>query len=192
MGFKIKELPIKWERISQPFKPGKHRGIDLAAPTGRTVRACASGVVVAASYGAWDSSYGKMVAIRHSGGTYTNCAHLSKISVKVGQKVKAGTKIGECGSTGNSTGPHVHFEVHLERKWNRVNPAPYLNECIQDALKPKKKKKKPVKKKYYKVKRGDTLGEIAKKKGTTVKRLKVLNGIKNADLIYVGQKLRIR
>ena len=127
MGFSIKNKPITWRRISQYYKPRSHQGIDLAAPTGTPVYATQNGTVVAASYGAWDRSYGNMVAIYHGNGTYTNHAHLSKIKVRSGQKVKAGQLIGLCGSTGRSTGPHLHFEIHLGRKWNRVNPKPYLD-----------------------------------------------------------------
>lgn len=126
MSYICKYRPIKYKRISQYYKKKTHRGIDLAAPTGTAVYATCAGTVVAAKYGAWDSSYGNMVAIYHGNGDYTNHAHLSKIKVKVGQKVKAGQLIGLCGSTGHSTGPHVHFEVHKGRKWNRVNPWPYL------------------------------------------------------------------
>lgn len=126
MSYKCKYRPIRYKRISQYYKRRTHRGIDLAAPIGTPVYATCDGTVVAAKYGAWDSSYGKMVAIYHGGGDYTNHAHLSKIKVRVGQKVKAGQLIGLCGSTGHSTGPHVHFEVHKGRKWNRVNPWSYL------------------------------------------------------------------
>lgn len=139
MGFYLENKPMRWKRISQLYKKKTHRGIDLAAPTGTPVYATADGTVVSAKYGGWDRSYGNMVAIYHGRGTYTNHAHLSKIKVRVGQKVKAGQLIGLCGSTGNSTGPHLHFEIHLGRtgkngkwdgksgKWNRVNPKPYLD-----------------------------------------------------------------
>lgn len=127
MTFRLKNKPMKWKRISQPYKAKTHRGIDLAAPTGTPVYATADGTVVAASKGAWDWSYGNMVAIYHGHGNYTNHAHLSKIKVHVGQKVKAGQLIGLCGNTGRSFGSHLHFEIHLGRKWNRVNPKPYLD-----------------------------------------------------------------
>jgi hypothetical protein len=126
VSYTCKYRPIKYKRISQYYKSKTHRGIDLAAPTGTPVYATCAGTVVAAKYGAWDSSYGNMVALYHGGGDYTNHAHLSKIKVHVGQKVKAGQLIGLCGSTGHSTGPHVHFEIHKGRKWNRINPWPYL------------------------------------------------------------------
>lgn len=120
--------PIRIDRISQPFK-STHKGIDLVDKRGTKapVYATADGVVVAASNGAWDWSYGNMVAIYHGSGNYTNHAHLSSIKVKVGKKVKAGDLIGYQGSTGRSTGNHLHFEIHLGKKWDRVNPEPYLD-----------------------------------------------------------------
>lgn len=136
MAFYLQNKPMTWKRISQLYKRRTHRGIDLAAPIGTPVYAAQDGTVVAASYGAWDKSYGNMVAIYHRDGNYTNYAHLSKIKTRVGKKVKAGDLIGLCGSTGRSTGPHLHFEVHLGRKWNRVNPKPYIDK----AHKPKKTK----------------------------------------------------
>lgn len=121
---KLKRKPCSYTRISQKFS-SKHKGLDMVNVKGTTVYATDDGIVVAASYGAWDSSYGNMVAIKHSWG-YTNHAHLSKMSVKVGAKVSAGSKIGEIGSTGNSTGNHLHFEVHIPNKWDRKDPEDYF------------------------------------------------------------------
>lgn len=128
---KFKYKPCAWTRISQYFKEASHKGIDLANVTGTPIYAVADGVVVAAGDSPWDSkgSYGLEVAISHGGGDYTNYAHLSKICVKLNAKVKAGDKIGEMGSTGNSTGPHLHFEYHDGKKWNRVNPKPLIDEA---------------------------------------------------------------
>ena len=130
MSLILKNKPCEYTGISQPYKPGKHRGIDLVNHklySKTPIRATADGVVVAASKGAWDKSYGNMVAVYHGDGNYTNHAHLSKISVKVGQKVKAGDLLGYMGTTGNSTGIHLHFEVHLGKKWNRVDPKPFMD-----------------------------------------------------------------
>lgn len=129
MTLKLKSRPIKWTRISRGFS-SRHKGIDLVAPTGTKIYAAQAGVVVAASYGTWDWSYGYHVAIRHSDGSFTNYAHMSKIKTSVGKKVKAGQLIGLCGSSGNSTGPHCHFEVHEARKWNRVDPWPYIQMAL--------------------------------------------------------------
>lgn len=152
MGFYLECKPCKWTRISQLYKKKTHRGIDLAAPTGTPVYATADGTVVSAKYGGWDASYGKMVAIYHGGGTYTNHAHLSKIKVRVGQKVKAGQVIGLVGSTGRSTGPHLHFEIHLGAKWNRIDPKPYLDKAGKQKKTTKKKTVTYTKGKTYTLK----------------------------------------
>ncbi|SCK58323.1 M23 family metallopeptidase [Streptomyces sp. WMMB 322] len=91
----------------------KHSGQDFAVPTGTPVKAVASGTVVKAGPGgAGDgSSYGNAIVIKHKNGTYSQYAHLSKVNVKPGQQVKTGQKIGLSGSTGNSSGPHLHFEI---------------------------------------------------------------------------------
>jgi murein DD-endopeptidase MepM/ murein hydrolase activator NlpD len=92
-----------------------HTGQDFAAPAGTPALAVSSGRV---SFVGWDGGYGNLVRIRHAGGVETFYGHLSSTSVTVGQKVKAGQQIGEVGTTGNSTGPHLHLEV-------RVNDQPH-------------------------------------------------------------------
>ena len=86
-----------------------HKGIDYLCPLGTTILASEEGTVI---FAGWDKTgYGNMVAIRHPDLTLTMYAHLSEISVYVGQAVRRGEKIGESGTTGNSTGPHLHFEM---------------------------------------------------------------------------------
>lgn len=87
---------------------GFHTGVDFSAPAGTPVKAAAAGTVVVAQSG---GSYGTHVVIKHSDGVYTLYAHFSSKSVSVGQTVTAGQQIGNVGSTGNSTGPHLHFEL---------------------------------------------------------------------------------
>ena len=98
-----------------------HGGLDIAVPTGSSVKAADGGTVITAT---WDNSYGYYVAIRHDNGMVTVYAHNSSLLVKVGQKVYQGQIIAKSGSTGNSTGPHCHFEVRVNG--TRVNPRPYL------------------------------------------------------------------
>lgn len=100
---------------------GFHYGIDIAAPRGTAIVAADGGVV---SYSGWYGGYGYCIMINHGNGYQTLYGHLSKMSVKVGQRVSKGQRIGSCGSTGKSTGPHVHFEVRKNGK--RVNPDNYL------------------------------------------------------------------
>ena len=100
-----------------------HKGIDLAAPTGTPVYATADGYVERAN---WFSSYGKYIQIDHGAEMETRFAHLSGIEVSAGQRVKKGQLIGYVGSTGRSTGPHLHYEVRIAGK--AVNPTPYMVE----------------------------------------------------------------
>ncbi|CAB4683146.1 unannotated protein [freshwater metagenome] len=99
----------------------RHTGQDFAAAYGAPVRAAESGVVV---FAGWDGPYGRKIAIRHPNGVQTWYGHLSRISVKVGQNVKVGKRIGSVGASGNVTGTHLHFEV---RKYGvPVNPVKWL------------------------------------------------------------------
>ena len=98
-----------------------HKGIDIGARTGTPIYAAADGTIESAS---WDRGYGNLVKISHGSGIETLYGHTSKMVVKAGQKVKKGQLIAYVGSTGHSTGPHLHFEVRLNG--NSVNPLKYL------------------------------------------------------------------
>lgn len=104
-----------------PRYDGFHRGIDIARPSGYTIKATDNGVVTAAG---WEGSYGNRIVIDHNNGYKTLYAHLSSMSVSVGQVVAQGVAIGVMGSTGNSTGTHLHFEVQLNGAL--VNPLSVL------------------------------------------------------------------
>lgn len=101
----------------------KHTGVDMAAPQGTDIHAAEGGVVIVAE---WWSGYGNTVIIDHGGDVWTLYGHIRNGGIKVekGQQVKRGEKIAEVGSTGNSTGPHLHFEVRIDG--NPVDPMPYL------------------------------------------------------------------
>lgn len=92
-----------------------YNAIDLGAPIGTPVLAAAAGKVITSRQGGWNGGYGTMIVISHPNGTQTLYAHLSSNSVYVGQTVSTGESIGAVGSTGNSTGPHLHFEVRGAR-----------------------------------------------------------------------------
>lgn len=102
-----------------------HGGIDLAAPVGTPVRAARSGVVTLAG---WSGSYGYAVYLDHGDGTETRYAHLSAVLVEVGAVLRQGDTLGLVGSTGASTGPHLHFE--LRRAGRAVDPLPVLGAGI--------------------------------------------------------------
>jgi murein DD-endopeptidase MepM/ murein hydrolase activator NlpD len=110
----------------------QHQGIDLAAPTGTPVYATADGVVSKAE---WFSSYGLYIAVEHGGDIQTRFGHLSRLNVFAGQQVKKGDLIGYIGSTGRSTGPHLHYEVRIAG--TAVNPLPYMQaENFRSAINP--------------------------------------------------------
>jgi murein DD-endopeptidase MepM/ murein hydrolase activator NlpD len=99
-----------------------HKGIDIAGPVGTPIIAAADGVVTVAG---WSSGYGKLVEVRHTDGTITRYGHNSQLSVSSGQVVRQGQQLAEMGSTGHSTGSHLHFEIHPSGG-SAVNPIAYL------------------------------------------------------------------
>ncbi|WP_327703310.1 M23 family metallopeptidase [Streptomyces decoyicus] len=110
--------------IRGTWRAGHHTGIDLAVRPGTRVRSVGAGTVVLARR---SGAYGKAVTIRMKDGRYTLFGHLSRITVRPGQKVRARTRLGYSGSTGRSTGPHLHFEVRKSRRYGTdINPLIYL------------------------------------------------------------------
>ncbi|MFF5444276.1 M23 family metallopeptidase [Streptomyces sp. NPDC012888] len=106
------------------WSSGSHTGIDFHAASGTVVRAVGMGTVVEAGYG---GAYGNNVVIKHADGTYTQYAHMSSLSVRAGQQVSAGQQIGLSGSTGNSSGPHLHFEARSGSEYGSdIDPIAYL------------------------------------------------------------------
>lgn len=113
---------------SDPFmhRPAMHTGLDLRGDMGEPVHATANGTVTIAG---WDRGYGNMVEIDHGNGLSTRFGHLSNILVKVGEKVHCGEMIGRVGSTGRSTGPHLHYETRINDQ--PVNPQRFLQAGIR-------------------------------------------------------------
>ena len=101
--------------------PALHPGIDFRSPVGSKVPATAAGIVTRAG---WDGGYGKMVEIDHGNGYRTRYGHLSEVDVKVGEKVRLGQIIGKSGSTGRSTGPHLHYEIRHDG--HPIDPVGFL------------------------------------------------------------------
>ncbi|MFH8897537.1 peptidoglycan DD-metalloendopeptidase family protein [Streptomyces coeruleorubidus] len=117
-------LGTPYRKAGSSWSKGYHTGVDFPVPTGTSVKSVASGSVVSAG---WGGSYGYQVVIRHGDGRYSQYAHLSAISVRDGQTVSAGQRIGRSGSTGNSSGPHLHFEVRTGPGFGSdVDPIAYL------------------------------------------------------------------
>ncbi|MFI2779920.1 M23 family metallopeptidase [Streptomyces sp. ALB3] len=106
------------------WSSGYHTGSDFQAASGTSVRSIGPGTVVSAG---WSGSYGNEVVIQHTDGMYSQYAHLSSLAVSAGQTVTGGQQIGLSGSTGNSTGPHLHFEVRTGPSYGSdVDPIAYL------------------------------------------------------------------
>ncbi|MCX5205603.1 M23 family metallopeptidase [Streptomyces sp. NBC_00237] len=120
----------RWYRVSTRYGvrgdwlAGHHTGIDLAVPTGTPVHAVGAGDVVLAK---WSGSYGHAVTVRMTDGHFAVYAHLSRIEVRQGARVRVGQRLGRSGNTGRSSGPHLHLEIRARRQYGSdVNPASYL------------------------------------------------------------------
>jgi murein DD-endopeptidase MepM/ murein hydrolase activator NlpD len=108
------------------WSSGYHTGVDFAASSGTSVKAVGQGTVVSAG---WSGSYGNEVVIKHGDGNYSQYAHLSSLSVSAGESVRVGQQIGLSGTTGNSSGPHLHFEIRTGPSYGSdVDPLAYLRQ----------------------------------------------------------------
>lgn len=177
-----------------------HYGIDIDLETGDPVKAAFEGMVRISQY---HPSYGNVIVIRHNNGLETLYAHLSKRDLAPGDFVQAGDIIGLGGTTGRSTGPHLHFEVRYMgepidpstmvdpasmklRDWEFALTIAHFDYAKTDAAKATGAKKT---KKYHTVKSGETLSGIAVKRHTTVTTLCKANRISRNSILRVGQKL---
>lgn len=180
-------------RITDTFgtRQGNHKGLDIAAPLGDHIYAVEEGIVKKSYF---KGSYGHVVFIEHPNGYETVYAHLSKRSVQEGEMIEKGQLIGHIGSTGNSTGPHLHFEVH-NGEWNSsrnnaIDPLYMLTDeqILVPALMQQEHTEVSKKLETYTVKAGDSLSVIAIKVGLSVEKIKVLNQLTD-DLIFPNQIL---
>ena len=196
-------------RASSHFGPRRrrfHYGLDIAAPKGEPIYAMFDGTV---RISVRNRSYGNLVVIRHNNGLETYYAHLSARHVQPGDQVKAGDCIGLCGNTGRSYGSHLHLEIRY--MGNALNPEtvidPNTRQLLANELTLTKNSFRKTGrgsrfakgggttskggKQYYRVRKGDTLSKIARRNGTTVRKIKTLNHLKT-DNIREGQQLRIK
>ncbi|MFA7763765.1 LysM peptidoglycan-binding domain-containing M23 family metallopeptidase [Streptomyces sp. NRRL S-448] len=117
-------ISTQYKVAGSMWSSGYHTGVDFIASSGTTVKAVGAGTVVSAG---WSGSYGNEIVIRHADGKYSQYAHLSQLSVSSGQSVTVGQAIGLSGSTGNSTGPHLHFEIRTTPSYGSdMDPIAYL------------------------------------------------------------------
>ena len=175
-----------------------HKGTDIKVQIGDSIRAAWSGQVRIVG---WDPrGYGYYVVIRHDNGLETIYGHLSRPLVDEYEKVPAGFVIGMGGNTGRSTGSHLHWEIRYLGE--AMNPASFVDfstgqlknadEYVIGIKAMKQARAEQAAMKYHKVRSGDTLSGIAKKYGTTVKRLCQLNNIRETKILQIGMKIRVR
>ncbi len=172
-----------------------HTGIDLDLQVWDPVVAAFDGMVRVAFY---HPGYGRVVVIRHYNGLETLYAHLHRFKVKTGDIIEAGQVIGLGGSSGKSTGSHLHFEIRY--KGIPLNPKHIIsfktNKLLSDSLELIKQKwdyaALPTGLKYHTIERGDFMYKIAKRYGMSVKELCDINGISRNKVLIVGKKLRIK
>jgi len=199
--------------VTSPFGPRRrrfHNGIDLKVQIGDTIRAAFPGTIRVRRYNR--GGYGYFLVLRHKNGLETIYGHLSKFLAAPNQQIKAGDPIALGGSTGHSTGPHLHFEVRIFG--NPINPAKMFS--FTDYL-PLRNKYYVVKDKtfeerlrysgvytghssqskdysrlsYYTVRKGDVISKIASRNGISISKLCKLNNIRPSSTIKPGQRLRL-
>ena len=183
-----------------------HYGIDLGLSVGDTVRAAFSGKVRLTKYER--GGYGFYVILRHDNGMETVYGHLSRFLVKPDQRIEAGQPIALGGSTGHSTGPHLHFETRFmgiainpeaifdfENKTTHTDTYTFNKNSYSKSRNYAPKSRKSSSRSYgstHKVRQGETLGGIAARYGTTVAKLQRLNGLGKSTNIRAGKSIRVR
>ncbi|MEY2704327.1 MAG: hypothetical protein RL407_389 [Bacteroidota bacterium] len=193
------KMPLNDLLVNSRFGPrwGRmHGGTDLDLSTGDPIYSTFDGIVRVKGYDRY--GYGYYYVVRHKNGLETLYGHLSKHVVEVGQEVKAGDFLGKGGSTGRSTGPHLHYEL-------RYKGLPFDPEIVYDFEKNEITKQELLINKelfshiakaraaaYHRVKRGDNLGSIARRYGVTISQLTRLNGISTRSILRIGQNLRVK
>lgn len=180
-----------------------HRGWDLGLEVGDTVRANFNGVVRYAEYN--DGGYGNCVIVSHLNGIETLYGHLEEILCERGDLVFAGEVLGLGGSTGRSTGPHLHNEwryrghsfdpiigVDTTTQSLKANELVLTSNLFAPPTSAELSKSSGTRKTYHSVRSGETLSSIARKYKTSVSKIIKLNNLKNPDRLKIGQKLRVK
>lgn len=172
-----------------------HKGLDIGLTTGDTIYVAFNGIVRYAKFN--NGGYGNCVVVRHFNGIETLYAHMSKIIVEPGTLVYAGEPLGLGGSTGKSTGPHLHFETrYIGKAFDPLKVFDRHEFILHSevlALTNKDIQEPKVPTTYHVVKAGETLSHIAAKHRTTVSKIQKLNkNIRNPNMVSVGQRIRVK
>ena len=186
----------------------QHTGVDIPLSTGDTIVAAFDGIVRYVGTTKQTGGYGNLVVIRHSNGLETYYGHLSKVLCEPNDPVKAGDVIGLGGSTGRSTGPHLHFETRYKgQTFDPDRVIDFQTGALRDSILTLHKHYFSIYSHYgqtdteskaasdrivYSVRSGDTLSGIAKKYGTTVSAICKLNNISSKKTLRIGEKLIVR
>ena len=197
--------------VVSPYKVRKghnHQGVDLDVEFGGPIYAAFDGIVRVALPSRYTGGYGNVVVLRHANGLETYYGHMTHYVVSPDDLVKAGEIIGYCGSTGRSTGPHLHFETRYRgQSFDPERIIDFKTGTLRDTVftlkkhyfsiyshegQSDKESKAASGRVIYVVKKGDTLGSIAKKNGTTVSKLCKLNNISEKKMLRIGQKIIVR
>lgn len=189
------QKPVKYFKITNPFKNKIHYGIDLGwsekSGHNQPIYAVEDGEVI---YKAIQTTGGKVLHIKHSNGYVSEYGHLNSWIVNKGDKIKKGQQIGTMGKTGKVKGEHLHFglykgtSIDYSKMSGFVNPVPYL---VEDYKEPAKDTSSANSPKTYVVVKGDTLSSIAARFNTTYQKLAEYNNISNPNVIKVGQVIKI-
>ena len=192
-------FPLPRTEITSPFGMRRYRwhyGTDLELDTGDPVVAVFDGIVRVTQYDRY--GYGHYIVLRHYNGLETLYGHLSAYEVKVGDIVNAGDVIGRGGSTGRSSGPHLHFEVRYQG--NALNPIELYDFetavlkrdtllITPESFSYLKEARKVI---FHKIRSGDTLSEISRRYGVSINTICRLNGISRKTILKIGRRLRVR
>jgi len=191
-------MPLNKMTITSPFGLRRwkwHNGDDLRLSVGDSVKAAFDGIVRVAHYDRY--GYGHYVLVRHYNGLETLYGHLSKRLVKIGDVIKAGDLVGLGGSTGRSTGPHLHFEIRYEG--TPIKPIAVFDfdnmSLVHEELTISPETfaylKEARKVRYHRVRSGDTLSGISYRYGVSLSKICRINGISRNSVLRIGQRIRI-
>jgi murein DD-endopeptidase MepM/ murein hydrolase activator NlpD len=193
------KMPMPDILVNSRFGPrwGRmHGGVDLDLNTGDAVYATFDGIIRVKSYDRY--GFGYYYVVRHKNGLETLYGHLSKHVMEVGDEVQAGDLLGKGGSTGRSTGPHLHYELRFRGLY--FDPEIVYdfekNQILKRELLVDKKLFGHIAKAraaaYHRVKRGENLGSISRRYGVSISQITRLNGISTRSILRIGQSLRVK